>query len=136
MREIKFRAWDVKEKTFHYWGFNVGNASFVGPPHDHTGRFIHQQFTGLKDKDGRKIYEGDILRGCPSGYIPEKRTPGNPVEVIFFEAQKGYTNNEVKCGWYIKENYGFVQIQVWMHVCGCGYEKVIGNIYENPELLK
>ena len=58
MREIKFRAWD--EKNNRYWyQFDIsslfGSAYFSGLRKD----WIVEQFTGLKDKNGNEIYEGD-----------------------------------------------------------------------------
>ena len=66
MREIKFRAWDKEEKKMiynaenTYDGYPVDIASFGGIL-DCTDFYDVMQYTGLKDKDGKKIYEGDIL---------------------------------------------------------------------------
>ena len=66
MREIKFRAWDKAEKKMLFgadpfvidvWG---SNESIFAEPHKREN-CIFEQYTGLKDKDGKEIYEGDIV---------------------------------------------------------------------------
>jgi hypothetical protein len=62
MREIKFRIWSFLDKEFQYFdvydGANLGIAGGVSEP---------QQFTGLKDKGGKEIYEGDYINFSYTG---------------------------------------------------------------------
>ena len=74
------------------------------------------QYTGLTDKDGKKIFEGDIVNCYTFTGMNDYR--------------RGVVHwNEMFCGWYGKESCSLL--------CGLGeiYE-VIGNIHDNPELLR
>lgn len=128
MREIKFRAWDGKVMRYDNILIDGSNGHVIGSP-------ILMQFTGLKDREGKEIWEGDVLSSCPIGYIPETRKPGELGEVVWIEPKKGY-HEDPSHGWKIKSKTGLTNITVWLHVTGCGYEEVLGNIHENPELLK
>lgn len=113
MREIKFRAWD---KENNCWATNDNALGWLHyangeyEPTNLTGNYILLQYTGLKDKAGREIYEGDILKRTSQWgkVLPDK------TEVKW---KAGYNYN----GWNIARTSN---------------AEVIGNIYQNPELLK
>ncbi len=129
MREIKFRAWDKTRKCWTFltiWPNTVvlpcpHYTSIVPLTHEgHSEGFAlediqgWQQLTGLKDKNGKEIYEGDILQ-LPSYYDPKRNIS------VFFKDGCFYAG--------LEEDGGHFGTAHWKN-----YE-IIGNIYENPELL-
>ncbi len=128
MREIKFRAWDERCNKMMYP--DKDNPSWVVLKHKEMFDILKlMQFTGLKDKNEKEIYEGDIVK-FPSNlnifveieYSNDKKTI--PKEII----------SEVKFeegAFYFKWMYGYEGKEVSFN-----QTEVIGNIYENPELLE
>jgi len=115
MREIKFRVWDTDENEMHWLVNNIDQVdqevtrqSELLDMHEEYGYPI-MQYTGLKDKNGKKIYEGDILKSISGmGEV--------------------YWNNEIGAwAWPPGEDWGMIEDK---------NIEVIGNIYENPEKLK
>ena len=69
MREIKFRAWDKVSKQMigcYMWGLNMDftNGQIYSGNMNVTDKLELMQYTGLHDKDGKEIWEGDIVRVC------------------------------------------------------------------------
>lgn len=128
MREIKFKLWCKNKNEWEkdlWWIGCDGNLYTVlrGQLRDiKKENHIPCQFTGLLDKNGKEIYEGDIVKTFWGK--PEDRT-----EIIFETVfQAGcFTGKEI-------ETNGFYYME-WPseYFLGC---EVVGNLYENPELLK
>lgn len=124
-REIKFRAWAFASNTMFYpdtdLGGELNNGSLTVIPNT-----ILMQYTGLKDKNSKEIYEGDILNlqhrtvGC-----------GKNTKYKNFNCLVEYYKAGFIVSW--PKDYGAYRFRD-----GDIFSKseIIGNIYENPELLK
>lgn len=119
MNETNYRQYI--DGKFYYWGYGVNPddpQEFVPP---YNSLIPSDSCTGLTDKSGEKIYRGDIVQ-CSSGC---------PHEVKWYEELGGGFGGGMP-GWYLsglKSGYG--KGYAW-----AGTEKVVGNIYETPELLE
>lgn len=60
MRNIKFRVWNNNEDVFHYLQFTNTGIKTEDDPMT-RGCVVYQQYTGLKDRNGKEIYEGDLI---------------------------------------------------------------------------
>jgi len=126
MNELKFRAWDEdagcfaysdQETDYYVWGFEDGKlkawtinetCGTIDEPPDHECIEIEEpeQFTGLKDKNGKEIYEGDTLKH-----------PYKGIRSVYWEEEEG----------------GFAVNGTYLNRMADGGE-IIGNVHENPEL--
>lgn len=124
-REIKFRFWTGTNMRYRFdgWGEHVCiNEMFK----ECDGAFDYKvmQYTGLKDKNGKEIYEGDIVNLHDWGI----HTSDNVIATakIVWSDEFSKFDFEVIEGDYIQDEYDrFRQSPL-----------IIGNVYENPELLK
>lgn len=124
MREIKFRAWDKKNKKMlvdydidNPASWPTWNLNNVIEEYDRIDWEL-MQFTGLKDKNGKEIYEGDIWNGREVKFGQ-----------FYTYLENGLGNSYWITGFYIDNDEGISE------PVESGGE-VIGNIYENPELIK
>ena len=118
-REIKFRAWNRERmKEVLTWGFNekfITTPKEVSPEKD----FEVMQYTGLKDKNGKEIYEGDVCihKQVAGGLLSPSKAKN--VQIVWTELHNGWICDDGKY------QYSMQTSQL----------EIIGNIYENPDLL-
>jgi len=145
MREIKFRAWDKKARKMLYPGQAIPkrtryvgavwleicapylNHSYeFGETPDEPDNFILLQYTGIKDKNNKEIYEGDICEGDPYGE--------GTVRLVMM-----WNDNKYGPGWEWVHMWSLAKgFHEWENLADYPAEEIeiIGNIYEHPELLK
>lgn len=112
MREIKFRAWDILRSRMivdaqDIYDLSIPADAFSDILHDEM--FIVEQFTGLRDKYGVEIYEGDIIKS--ERFLPS---------VVKYDSEFAQ---------FIATDINFLDA----YYIDCEWE-VIGNIHETPEL--
>jgi len=120
MREIKFRFWNRKTKQMASWDdMENGTSSRLCSEFEDIRNEENEimQYTGLKDKNGKEIYEGDIVRHLPTAF-----NSSSGVGEIYYH--KGHARFALK--WVGNLEHYLDSLN--------SYE-IIGNVYENPDLL-
>lgn len=138
MREILFRGKVADEPDEWVYGYLIDEKTiFQKEVHRQSkccgcGSFDVKeetigQYTGLTDKNGTKIFEGDIVKGCSKSYKP------NFLCEIYFNENMCHYGLTINRGSYTKH-----QTHDWLELTKAKAKKleVIGNIHNNPELLQ
>jgi uncharacterized phage protein (TIGR01671 family) len=133
-REIKFRVWDKSDEIMEEVGAidwadgkpitcNTKKNKFYQyqEPSDCTG-FVLMQYTGLKDRNGKEVWEGDIVR--------IKNGPSIKILEVSFASGAFGNIGRVTIEDSVSE-LGLLPLDRFVH-----NSEVIGNIYENPEFIK
>lgn len=129
-RTIKFRVWDIEKKSFilndetHTISFDIWDWTskmsdcLIYP----SETYVFQQFTGLQDKNKVEIYEGDIIKGS---WLPLDLV----AEIYYHNEGAGFRFSGIQD----RRFDGYLSQHT---INNFDPIRVIGNIFENPELLK
>ena len=130
-REIKFRVWDTESKCYRKGDYclRVQSQLVTGKYGEEFPEFIVEQYTGLKDKNGKEVHEGDIIRKHVDNRY-KNNGPGSATKIPV------YRDYLVKIEAPLKVVFEPLTPEPKYYETGSKLIKVIGNVHENPELLR
>jgi uncharacterized phage protein (TIGR01671 family) len=131
MREIKFRAWDGCK---YIYSFTSKGVDRLGWFFSNARGLPKEQYTGLKDKSGVEIYEGDVVR-CHGKWFEETYTGEVAFGLNDMYWPTGAHESADAVGWYLKGAGIPLLPSTDEPFHEISYE-VIGSVWENPELLE
>ncbi|MBC2581223.1 YopX family protein [Clostridium sp. DJ247] len=123
-REFKFRAWSIRENKFYY---HIQNIVEMEEYFKEKDKFVVTQYTGLRDKSNREIYEGDIIainNETSSVKLPVKFGK-YAFRKYIGECGEFSDSNEIY-GFYVENEYLYIQM-INKNVI------IVGNIFENQK---
>lgn len=126
MREIKFRAWTGTHMVYATLQEISSRDAFFGQVNYWSSDFPVMQFTGILDKNGKEIYEGDVLHVWPDEKTKERlklsgATWSVPKQIVVW--------SDVLAGWAVDDDGSAHSLAIVRPRC-----EVIGNTYEHPHL--
>ena len=140
MRKIKFRIWDQENKKFldyddeveYSFGIifddiSVFEHDLINDDENEMDNVVIQQFTGLKDKNGKEIYEGDFV-GLK--FVKQKQEDVGIYQVIYCDKAAAFRLKTIRKNHLAKNDKDCFNIGKYDKIC-----VVVGNMFENEDLL-
>jgi uncharacterized phage protein (TIGR01671 family) len=140
MRKYKFKIWDIERKRMYHlledgWSFGTCECDRavswedVFAEKDIKDKLIPLQYTGLRDKNEKEIYEGDVVKVHPFSY-ENGFYSGKVGEIRYLYGAFGFYKEDRN------EKFIFNPLHLEIEFDVIEHYEVIGNIFDNSELLK
>lgn len=141
-RELKFRAWHKEKKCFMDEWYPMGSSdgiimtldsvTYDTYEYDISDNNIIQQFTGMKDRNGKEIFEGDIFKDVLASDNVGVVKFGEYKDVFERKIEQNTSEHGGHHGFFVHFDHQAIRsdLKYWAN-----HSEIIGNIYENQELL-